>query len=148
MKLRGALIIGLVALTLATPAGAAEQASLPDIEDEVMCPVCGTLLELSESPQAERERVFIRRLIEEGRTKDEIKDALVAEYGRGVLATPDDEGFALTAWVVPPLALLAAGIGIAVVLVRRRRQPPAAPAPPLDPAESARLERELAERDY
>ena len=39
------------------------QASLPQLEDEVMCPVCGTLLGLSHSPAAERERVFIRKLI-------------------------------------------------------------------------------------
>ena len=47
------LALGLV---LATPAAAEPQASLPDIEDEVMCPICGTLLQLSDAPQAERER--------------------------------------------------------------------------------------------
>ena len=35
--------------------------TLPDVEDEVMCPVCGTALNLSSSPQADRERVFIRQ---------------------------------------------------------------------------------------
>ena len=76
-------------------------ASLPDIEDEVMCPICGTMLELSEAPQAERERAFIRRLIAEGQSKDEIKDELVAEYGPEVLAVPDTEGFDLVAWILP-----------------------------------------------
>ena len=108
------------------PAGAQEpavepQASLPDIEDEVMCPVCGTLLELaSEAPQAQRERAFIRELIAQGYTKDEIKDALVAEFGEEVLATPDTEGFDLAAWLVPAAALLGGAVAIAVGLRRWR----------------------------
>ena len=43
----------------AAPAPAAPQTSIADVEDEVMCPICGTLLELAESPQAQRERAFI-----------------------------------------------------------------------------------------
>jgi len=81
-----AVLALLVLAAVAVPAGAAaqgrpapqERASLPDIEDEVMCPVCGTVLEHAFAPQAERERALIRRLIAEGRTKEEIKDALVA----------------------------------------------------------------------
>jgi cytochrome c-type biogenesis protein CcmH len=101
----------LLAVLLAGPAAAApSRASLPDIEDEVMCTICGTLLELSDSPQANRERTFIRRLIAEGRTKDEIKRALVAQYGPAVLASPPGHGFDLLAWLVP-------GVGIATALV-------------------------------
>jgi hypothetical protein len=92
-----ALAVALVAIAVA-PAGAAEpRASLTDIEDEVMCPICGTPLNLAAAPQAERERAYIRRLIARGRTKDEIKDALVREYGPEVLATPESEGFDLAA---------------------------------------------------
>ena len=40
-----------------------------------MCPICGTLLNLSHAPAAERERVYIRKLIAQGKSKDEIKDA-------------------------------------------------------------------------
>ena len=46
-----------------------------------MCPTCGVPLSLAFSPQAEREREFIRDQIEAGRNKDQIKDALVAEFG-------------------------------------------------------------------
>ena len=89
---------------------AEQSASLPDIEDEVMCPICGTALNLSESPQAESERAFIRRLIADGQSKDQIKDALVVEYGEDVLAIPGASGFDLTAWIVP-----GAGIGVAIL---------------------------------
>ncbi len=84
------------------------QTTLPDVEDEVMCPVCGTTLELaSDSPQAIDEREKIRELIAQGLTKEEIKDELVAEFGPEVLAEPSKEGFDLAAWLVPGIAVLA-----------------------------------------
>ncbi len=86
-----------------------------------MCPICGTALGLSESPQADREREFIRGLIAEGRTKDEIKDALVAEYGDEVLAVPEPKGFDLAAWLVPGIAIVLAAIAIFIGLRRWRR---------------------------
>ena len=97
--------------------------NLPDIEDEVMCTICGTLLELSEAPQADRQRALIRRLIDRGLTKEEIKDRLVAEYGSEVLATPGDEGFDLVAWVVPALAIALAAGAIGFFALRRLRHP-------------------------
>jgi cytochrome c-type biogenesis protein CcmH len=105
---------------LAAPAAAGQPASLTDIEDEVMCPICGTLLELSESPQARRERVFIRRQIAAGRSKEQIKDALVSEYGPQVLAAPQGSGFDLAAYLVPIVAFLI-GAGALAVGVRRWR---------------------------
>jgi cytochrome c-type biogenesis protein CcmH/NrfF len=115
----------LAAAALVAPARATasppQRASLSDIEDEVMCLVCGTTLNVSESPQADRERAFIRRLIARGKTKSQIEDALVAQYGPRVLATPSDKGFDLAAWLVPGLAVVLAGIGIAFAVLRWRR---------------------------
>jgi cytochrome c-type biogenesis protein CcmH len=146
-----ALTLALVALLAPAASGFRPQprASLPDIEDEVMCPICGTLLELSESPQADRERVFIRKLIAEGRSKQQIKDALVAEYGRSVLATPQGSGFDLTAYLVPIAAFLLAATAL-VIGVRRwrrsgRREEPEPTAPRGEDAE--RLESDLARYD-
>ena len=85
-----------------------------------MCPICGTQLGIAQSPQAERERDFIRDRIAEGLDKEEIKDALVAEYGTEVLATPDTSGFDLAAWVVPGLIVVVAGAAL-VIGVRRWR---------------------------
>ena len=122
-----ALLVALAALAAApaAPAGAAQaiepKTTLPDVEDEVMCPVCGTALNLSASPQADRERAFIRRQIAAGKTKDQIKDELVAQYGTRVLAEPPKSGFDLTAWLVPGAAILIAAIAIALGLRRWRR---------------------------
>jgi cytochrome c-type biogenesis protein CcmH len=140
----GALIASLIA---AAPAPAVQpRASLPDIEDEVMCPTCGTPLAHAFSPQAERERLFIRQLIARGKTKQQIKDALVAEFGQDVLASPRDEGFDLTAYVVPIAAVAIAAIAIALGLLRWRRRPKGQAEPPeapVSPADAARLERDL-----
>jgi cytochrome c-type biogenesis protein CcmH len=144
-----AALAALAALALALPgAAAAQEASLTDIEDEVMCPICGTTLELSESPQAEREREFIRLRIEQGQSKEEIVDALVVEYGEDVLAVPDSDGFDLTAWVVPALGigLAALGVGLAIARLARRRDGDDA-GPPIEPEQDARIDSDMKSYD-
>ena len=136
----------LAALCLAAPVWAAEpRASLADIEDEVMCVECGTALSLSRAPVAEREREFIRREIARGRTKEQIKAALVERMGPGVLALPENEGFNVAAYLVPALFVALSLVGV-VAAARRWRGPPnrpAEPPPALDAADARRLEREL-----
>ncbi|HYQ78722.1 MAG TPA: cytochrome c-type biogenesis protein CcmH [Solirubrobacterales bacterium] len=121
MTARALAIAGLALALLAPAAVGAERASLTEIEKQVMCPVCGTLLQLAESPQAQRERVFIDGLIAEGKTEAEVKDALVAEYGDEVLALPPGSGFSLSAYLVPIFAFLIAAAALAVGVLRWRR---------------------------
>jgi cytochrome c-type biogenesis protein CcmH len=138
----------ILTLALAGVASAGERASLPDIEDEVMCVQCGTALNLSTAAVAEREREFIRREIRRGKTKEQIKDGLVERFGPSVLALPEDEGFGLAAYLVPILvALLALLAVLAIARSWRRAARPAVPSPRLDPADERRLERELADHD-
>lgn len=124
--MRRALLLAAAALlALAPSAPAAEpRTSLADVEDEVMCPICGTLLELSEAPQAERQRVLVAELIAMGKTKDEIKDELVAEYGPQVLALPRGSGFELSAYLVPAIAFAVAVLALALGIRRWRRGGP------------------------
>jgi cytochrome c-type biogenesis protein CcmH len=152
---RLALLAALFALAgaVAAPAGAAQpEVNINDIEGEVMCPVCGTLLALAESPQAQREKAFIGRLIGEGKTKAEIKDALVAQYGDAVLALPQDSGFDLSAYVVPIVAFVLAALALGFGVYRWRRsggppddRPPTARGP--TEAERERLDADLARYD-
>jgi cytochrome c-type biogenesis protein CcmH len=140
----------LALLALATPGlAAAPQVGIADIEDEVMCPICGTLLELAYSPQAERQRVYVKRLIVEGKTKAQIKDALVAQYGREVLALPEGSGFSLSAYLIPVIAFLAAIAALTVGVLRWRRhtsQPGSTPTPPRG-ADAERLDADLSRYD-
>ena len=145
-----AVVFALAALPVAAWA-AAPQTSLPDIEDEVMCPICGTLLELSDSPQARREKAFIAEMIAAGKSKAEIKDALVDEYGPVVLAQPEGSGFELSAYLVPAIALAVAAVALAIGVARWRRHggdggTPPAGGPPGD-EDSARLDADIARYD-
>jgi cytochrome c-type biogenesis protein CcmH len=138
-------------VTLAAPAAAAPQTTLVDVEDEVMCPICGTLLELSEAPQAQRERALIAKLIAGGRTKAQIKDALVTEYGREVLALPRGSGFDLSAYLVPVIAFAVAAAGLAFGVARWRKAAKSAhrsdepPGP--EGEDAARLDADIARYD-
>jgi cytochrome c-type biogenesis protein CcmH len=117
------VLAALAALLLPTAASAASalRTELNEIEAEVMCPVCGTLLELAESPQATREKAFIEKLVKQGQSKDEIKEALVAQYGDAVLAEPKGSGFSLSAYVVPIIAFAVAVILLALAVWKWRR---------------------------
>jgi len=148
VRRRAALLAALLAVA-AAPAAAAQcpKTSLGDVEDEVMCPVCGTPLELaSEAPQAERERALITRLVNACQTKEQVKARLVAEFGDEVLSLPDDEGFDLAAYLVPGLGLLLGGGAVTAAALgwrraRRRDRPPDTPAPDKETAE--RLQSDL-----
>jgi cytochrome c-type biogenesis protein CcmH/NrfF len=126
-----ALSLLLTALLLpATALGAdCPKTTLGDIEDEVMCSICKTPLGLaSEAPQAQRERAYIERLIADCRSKDQIKRALVAQFGESVLALPGDAGADngigdTLVYVIPAIGLVLAGGGIAFALTRWRRGP-------------------------
>lgn len=144
------ILAATLALTVLMPATAiAQQAppSLPDIEDEVMCPTCGFSLALSESPQANQIRDLIRQLIDEGLTKEQIKDALVLEYGPEVLASPETSGFDLAAWVVPGLAILIAGAALTIGVRRWRSAGGGGPGVPSrlepEPGDDERLAADL-----
>lgn len=145
-----ALLALLAVLTLLAPAGAlaaTPRADFADIEDEVMCVSCNVALNIAESPQAAQQKDFIRKLVAQGKTKDQILDELVAVYGTNVLATPKaDDGVGLAAWLVPVLAGVAALALLAVLLPRWRRNQPsfaAAGAPDLSAEDAARLDDEL-----
>lgn len=145
------LALLLLLATATSAAAATPRVSQNEIEGEVMCPVCGTLLELTEAPQAQREKAFVARLIAEGKTEQEIKDALVAEYGKEVLALPEGSGFNLAAYLVPIVAFIALAIALAIGVVRWRRAGPGDPGDPPAPGPSAedqaRLDADLARYD-
>jgi cytochrome c-type biogenesis protein CcmH/NrfF len=123
--------------------------SLPQIERQFMCPVCGVPLTVAESPQADRERVYIRNLYAQGDSAAQIRQALVNEFGPSVLVLPPHHGFDLSAYLVPLGVLVALLSAVAIMLVRwRRRAVTTAMAPaaaPLTTAESHRLDDDLAQ---
>ena len=143
--------LGAIAALLALPAAASAacpQTSLGDVEDEVMCLVCGTPLSVAtEAPQAQRERDLIQRLIAQCRSKDEIKQVLAAQFGDEVLATPDDSGFDLAAYLIPLLILLLGAGAVAFSVRRWRRTRGARRAAPPSTAATAELDADIERYD-
>jgi cytochrome c-type biogenesis protein CcmH/NrfF len=153
--MRRALAAAALLLLLAPAASlaACPKTSLADVENEVMCPVCGVPLGLAtEAPQAQRERAFIQREAEACKSKQQIKNELVAQFGDRVLALPPDKGFNIAAYLAPALLVLAGIAAITTVALRRRRgkgtpDAPAPAAPPLAGDDAARLEADLERYD-
>lgn len=149
-----AIAFALCALVASTAVAATPRTTLNDVEDEVMCVTCNVPLNIAQSPQADRERAEIQRLVDQGLTKEQIKQRLKAIYGPNVLALPSSKGFNLAAYAVPiglGAAMLAA---LALLVMRWRRddgqrsstasEPPGSDRPPLDPDEARRLDEDLA----
>lgn len=145
------LAIGAVALAPSlSQAADTPRASLTQLENDLMCLACHEPLSLAQSPESFSERAYLRQLIAQGLTVQQIERQMVAQYGTAVLAKPPARGFNLLIYVLPPLLL---AIGIVTLLFtlpkwRRRSQlaasAPVPEGPPLDPEEARRLDEDLA----
>jgi cytochrome c-type biogenesis protein CcmH/NrfF len=138
------LAVLLGSLVLAAPAAAATcpKSSTSDIADEVMCLQCGVPLNLAEdAPSAKRERAFIQQLVDRCKSKDEIKTALVAQFGDKVLGDPK----AKATWLVPAIGFGAAvlALGVGAWRWRRRRRDPLVPAAAPPSAADSELEADM-----
>jgi len=143
-----AALLAVVALAAVPAAQAGGRPSLADLEDEVMCPICKTTLDQSNSQAARQIRALISRRIAAGDSKQQIKDRLVAEYGPQILAAPPKKGFDLLAWLLPIAGLLGGALVVGLLAWRwSRDREPVASAPQLDPALERRLDEELARFD-
>jgi cytochrome c-type biogenesis protein CcmH len=112
-----------LALVGAAPARASEERpTQAELEGELVCPTCHTTLDQSNAPVALRMKAFIQERIAAGDSKSEIKEQLVAQFGKGVLAAPEREGFDLLAWILPIAALLVAAGAVTALLWRWTRR--------------------------
>lgn len=147
MRLR-VVVLAVVALVAAGTVAAAGPPNAADLEAELVCPVCETTLDQSNVPIAQQMKVFIRVRIAAGDSEQEIKDALVGEFGPGVLATPPRSGFGLVAWLLPLGALVVGAIAVSLLILywSRRRAPPNG-VQPMDPQLERLVDEELVRFD-
>jgi cytochrome c-type biogenesis protein CcmH/NrfF len=145
------LAVLLAALAPASALAAQPKTTLNDLEDEVMCDTCNVPLNVADADRADQERVAIKRLIDQGLTKQQIKDRLKAQYGPGILATPEDSGFTLAVWWVPVVVVLAVLALLAALVPRWKRRPRTTGATPpesdLSAVDTRRLNEDLARYD-
>jgi cytochrome c-type biogenesis protein CcmH len=135
------------------PTDPAENAAeIQAIEQRLACN-CGCTLDVftcrttdfscTYSPALHREVLALRN---EGRSAQEVLDAFVAKYGEKALMAPKPQGFNLAGYLVPGVAIAAAGAGLVLFIGRRRAAVAAAggaapPAPAAVAASSEELDR-------
>lgn len=126
--MRTTILLALLLLPFAAPAidtGQAFddpvlQARYERIISEVRCLQCqNESIKDSNAFLAADLRREIRRMIDEGRSDEEIFDFLVQRYGEFALYRPRMQGKTLALWIAP-LLLIVVGAFIAVVVVRNR----------------------------
>ena len=119
-------------------AGAQEDPALEkrvrDLSGELRCLVCqNQTLADSNAPLAVDLRNQVREQLKSGRSERDVIDFLVARYGDFVLYRPPLKASTVLLWA-GPFVLMAIGLGLLVLRVRRRR----APLPELSDADRAR----------
>jgi cytochrome c-type biogenesis protein CcmH len=112
------------------------EARARELSRQLRCPVCQSeSIDESDAPVAADLRKLVRERLVAGDSDAEILAYVAARYGEFVLFRPPAQGVNLILWIAGP-AMLALGVGVALVALRRG---PTAPAEALTPAEEARL---------
>jgi len=119
----GILLAMLLVAGSVTSAGAA--ALLADLENALMCKCddkCGKVLVNCTCSTSDRTRAEFVKMLDSGLTVEQIIKKQVDKYGETVLSAPSKNGFNLTAWVTPFVALLAGGFGLGKVIEAWKRK--------------------------
>ena len=132
---------------------ASQTALVRDIENNLIAPCCWNQ-PISEHPSeiSDFMRAEIRAMVAEGKSRREILDYYVAQYGERILAAPRAGGINTLAYVTPFAALILGGWGLFLFRGKRRVKAPAATAAPLPPQHDGGryndiIEKELRELD-
>ena len=101
-----------------------KQAMYEKIINEVRCLKCqNQTIKDSNAFLASDLRREIRRLLDEGKTEDEVYDFLVERYGEFALYRPRFSGKTLVLWVAPFLLLAFGGLALTRIVRRRMALP-------------------------
>jgi cytochrome c-type biogenesis protein CcmH len=150
-------------LTAQTEPATEKRSLQTEIQNELAC-FCGCGMTIqgclggmtcSESRTISKE---VASLLETGKGKSEVLQAMVVKYGERILAAPTKEGFNLTAWILPFVALIVGGFIVAKVISGWKQQAhrsnrlrtaaqKQAEQKPVSDRYAERLERELREFD-
>ena len=142
-----ALLVGILMLLAMSAAHGVdlqgeELARYHALNAELRCLICqNRSIAESDAPLAQDLRAIVERQIADGRSDAEIKQYLVDRYGKWVLYDPPLDSATIILWA-GPFVMLAIGLLVVFLLMRRRRGAPTA-SPPLD---RERLDRVLDEQ--
>ncbi len=118
LRVAPALLLTLLIFLLVPVAGFAELTET-EVSESLICYACpGEPLNIDRCGGGNQMRAAISRLIKEGKSKPEILDFFVAEFGDSILTTVPKKGFNLVAYTGPLIGLLV-GIPLAFFIIRR-----------------------------
>ena len=94
-----------------------DEAEAQSIDRMLMCPVCpAETIDQAQVEISRQMRAKVRDMLAAGASRQEILDFFVARYGVDVLAAPPKSGINLLAWALPVAGVLAALVGVFLVL--------------------------------
>ena len=100
-----------------------------EIEDHLIAPCCWSQpVSQHYSEVAEQIRKEVSEMVAAGKSRDEILDYFVSQYGERILATPRPKGFNTMVYILPCVALIV-GAWLLYVLLKRLRSPISSPVP-------------------
>jgi cytochrome c-type biogenesis protein CcmH len=128
MKLALSFLVAVLALPLHLGAQQASDSALEArtsaVAAQLRCPVCqGLSIQDSPSELSQQMRSLVKDQLKAGKSPDEVKAYFVSKYGEWILLEPKPRGFNLLVYALPVL-LVAGGIGLIAVLVKRWTRPP------------------------
>jgi len=152
MGIRMILAIAVLAGLISTPPldAKALEREAKQIEGLLIAPCCWSQpVAVHYSAQADEVRAAIRRLLNDGKNRQQVLDAFVAQYGTRILADPPGRGLHWLPWA---FLLIGAAVTVAVIRhLRANREATAAEEAPTttsaDDEYAERLDRELRELD-
>ena len=129
--MRLAILAAFLLLAVARPAIAVDpdemlkdpvlEARARAISKDLRCLVCqGQAIDDSAADLAKDLRVLVRQRITAGDTDDQVRQYLKDRYGDFILLNPPVEQKTLLLWLTP-LIMLGAGLGVAVVFIRKNK---------------------------
>lgn len=86
---------------------------------------CGTQIDPLDESQCPTAKVFrkeLEQMLKEGKSKEEIRDHYVAQFGESILRAPLKSGFSLSIWIIPFVCLAAGGGGLWFLIRRKMSQ--------------------------
>jgi cytochrome c-type biogenesis protein CcmH len=149
-------VLAILVSGLLTPVNALAELTETEVSESLICYACpGEPLNIDRCSGGNQMRDVIKKMLKEGRSKEDILDYFVAQFGDSILTTVPKKGFNLIAYTGPFIALLV-GVPLAIILIRRWNtageklasdQATSKQAATLDDKMRQQIEKELSELD-
>jgi cytochrome c-type biogenesis protein CcmH len=118
-----AVVVGALVVGTTDTGPRTEEERIEAIASSVRCPTCrGQSVADSDAIAAENVRREIARRVGEGETDDEIRNALAARFGEGIILTPSRSGVTGLVWVLPVAGAVVAFAGLVFAFRRWKRE--------------------------